>query len=118
MTAIILRRGDLNKYLAIERPVPDDSFNGAGSGSWEHVDDVWAGVQDMLPSRGVRLTDGFSPSTRPARVRMDYREDVVAGMRLVLGSRIMLIVSEPAELGLRGGIEFMVEDYRPAGNAT
>lgn len=118
MKPIALARGDLDKFLAIERTVPDDSFNGAGSGSWEQVDEVWASVQDLLPSRGDRLAAGIAATSRPARVRMDYRDDVAQGMRLVLGSRIMLIVSEPAELGRRAGIEFMVEEFRPAGNAS
>lgn len=118
MTTIVLRRGDLDKYLTIERPIADESFNGAGSGQWRHVDDVWASVQDALPSRSEQPGNGMKASIRPARVRMDYRDDVVAGMRLVLGDRIMLIVSEVAELGRRAGIEFMVEDYRPAGNSA
>ena len=116
MTTIVLRRGDLDTYLTIERPIADESFNGAGSGEWSHVDDVWANVQDALPSRGDK--SGMQASNRPARVRMDYREDVVAGMRLVLGDRLMLIVSEAATLGRRAGIEFMVEEYRPAGNSA
>lgn len=118
MKPITLPRGDLDEFLAIERPVPDDSFNGAGSGSWALVDEVWASVQDLLPSRGDRLAAGITATARPARVRMDYRDDVAQGMRLVLGDRIMLIVSEPAKLGRRAGIEFMVEEYRPAGNAA
>lgn len=116
MTAIRLRRGDLNKYLRIEKPKPDESFNGAGSGEWDLVDEVWAGIQDVLPSREERLKNGNT--IRPARVRMDWREDVVAGMRLVLGTRIMMIMSEAAELGNRDGIEVTVEDYRPAGNSA
>lgn len=118
MKPITLARGDLDKFLVIERPIPDDSFNGAGSGSWGPVDEVWASVQDLLPSRGDRLAAGITATSRPARVRMDYRDDVVEGMRLVLGSRIMLIVSEPAELGRRAGIEFMVEEFRSTGNAA
>lgn len=118
MRDIALRRGELDKYLTIERPIDDASFNGAGSGTWQLVDTVWAGVRDMLPSRTDRVATGTSMSKRPARVRMDYREDIVPGMRLVLGTRIMSIVTEAAELGQRAGIEFMVEEYRPAGNAA
>ncbi|HEY0130117.1 MAG TPA: head-tail adaptor protein, partial [Allosphingosinicella sp.] len=57
--------------------------------------------------------------TRPARIRIRFREDVTADMRFVLGSRVMQIVAGPAEatdLEPRQAVDFMVEDYRPAGN--
>ncbi|QEH81186.1 head-tail adaptor protein [Sphingomonas sp. C8-2] len=111
-----LDRGSLDKWVRIERPVADDSADGAGSGSWELVDEVWASVRDALPSRGERMSNGAVVATRPARVRMDYRDDVTSEMRLVMGSRIMQIVTPPAELGRFEGLEFMVEEYRPAGN--
>jgi len=110
--------GTLDRLITIERPVADDSLDGAGSGSWAKVADVWANVQDALPSRGERLADGINMTSRPARVRMHYREDVSGSMRFVLGSRIMQIVSGPAELGRREGLEFMVVEYSPAGNTA
>lgn len=88
----------------------------AGSGSWEPVAVVWASVEDALPSRAERLADGINVASRPARVRMRYRDDLNAAMRFVIGSRIMQIVAGPAELGRRDGLEFMVEDYSVAGN--
>lgn len=126
-----LPSGLLNKKIRIERPVASASFKGAGSGTWELVQDhVWANVQDMLPSRGEKLADGINVTTRPARVRMRYREDVTLAMRFVLGAtvvgnvvdytgaRIMQVVAGPAEIGTRDGVEFMVEEYRPAGNGA
>lgn len=108
--------GTLDRRIRIERPVADESFDGAGSGTWEPVATVWANVQDALPSRGERLADGINVAARPARVRMRFREDVTPDMRFVMGSRIMQIISGPAELGRREALEFMVEEYRPAGN--
>lgn len=113
-----LPAGSLTDRICIERPVPDTSLDGAGSGTWELVAEVWANVQDMLPSRGERLANGINVAARPARVRMRYRTDVDASMRLVMGDRIMQIVSAPAELGRRDGLEVMVEDYSSAGNAA
>lgn len=120
----------LKDRIRIERPVADNSLDGAGSGSWELVqDDVAAEVEDMLPSRGERLADGINVATRPARVRMRQRPDVTSAMRFVMGAqivgdavdysgaRIMQITAGPAKLG-RDGIEFMVEDYSPAGNTA
>jgi head-tail adaptor len=77
---------------------------------------VWASVKDALPSRAEKLADGINMAARPARVRMRFRDDVTPDMRFVMGSRIMQIVSGPAELGRREALEFMVEEYSPAGN--
>ena len=59
-----LDRGSLDKFIRIERPVADAGFDGAGSGSWELVDEVWANVQDALPSRGERLAGGVGGRRR------------------------------------------------------
>jgi len=111
-----MKADPLDRRIRIERPVADDEFDGAGSGDWTLVDEIWANVRDTLPSRGERLADGISVAARPARVRMRFRTDITPDMRFVMGSRIMQIVSGPADLGRRYRLEFMVEDYRPAGN--
>lgn len=111
--------GELDKQIRIERPQADDAFDGAGSASWALVEDgVWASVKDALPSRAEKLAEGINVATRPARVRMRYREDVTPDMRFVLGARIMQIVAGPAEIGTRDGVEFMVENYTSAGNSA
>ncbi|KQM56694.1 phage head-tail adaptor protein [Sphingomonas sp. Leaf208] len=115
---MIVDPGSLNRRLRIEKPVADTEFDGAGSGSWELVADVWASVQDVLPSRAENLADGMNVSARPARVRMHHRTGITAAMRFVEGERIMQIISGPAELGFREGLEFMVEEYSAAGNGA
>lgn len=112
----MISAGSLDRLIRIERPVADTSFDGAGSGNWILVAQVWAEVQDALPSRGERIANGINVAARPARVRMRYRDDVTAEMRFVLDGRVMQIVSGPAEIGRRAALEFMVEEYRPAGN--
>ncbi|MBW6531923.1 head-tail adaptor protein [Sphingomonas sp. RRHST34] len=118
-----LDTGSLDRRVRIEQPVADAAFDGAGSGEWESIATVWASIVDALPSRGERLAEGINVSTRPARVRMRYRADVTAAMRLVeiLGGadgRVMQIVTVPAELGRRDGLEMMVETYEPGGNTA
>ncbi|MBT2242682.1 head-tail adaptor protein [Sphingobium sp. BHU LFT2] len=108
--------GTLNRRVRIEQPVASAAFNGAGLGNWALFAEVWANVQDMLPSRGEKLAEGINVAARPSRIRIRFRDDVTPSMRFVMGSRIMQIVSGPAELGFRDGLEFMVEEYRPAGN--
>lgn len=119
----LVKAGALDRRVRIERPVADDSFDGAGSGSWEEVATVAASIVDALPSRGERLGEGINATTRPARVRMRYRTDVTAAMRLVEivsggDGRVMQIITVPAELGRRDGLEMMVEEYSPAGNSA
>jgi SPP1 family predicted phage head-tail adaptor len=113
-----MKAGKLDRRIVIERPVTKTGLLSAGSGSWEPVATVWASVQDVLPSRAERLADGINVASRPARVRMRYRDDLTPAMRFVIGGRIMQIIAGPAELGRREGLEFMVEDYSSAGNAA
>lgn len=110
--------GELPDFIRIERPVVDDGLDGAGSGTWVPVDEVWASVVDMLPSRGERLAGGINVAARPARVRMRARDDVTPDMRFVMGERVMQIVAGPALIRQRSGVEFMVEDYTSAGNSA
>lgn len=115
---MILAAGALDRRITFQRKVGDDSFNGAGKEPWQDVATVWAQVQDALPSRGERLTEGLTMATRPSRVRIRYRGDITSDMRILYGARVMEIVSGPAELGRREGLELMAADYStPAGDA-
>ncbi|APZ98065.1 phage head-tail adaptor protein [Sphingopyxis sp. QXT-31] len=113
----------LKDRIRIERPVTASGFKGAGSGSWETVqDDVSAEIEDVLPSRDERLSSGLNIATRRARVRLRYRTDIKADMRFVditdgTDGRIMQIIGGPAKLG-REAVEFMVEDYSTAGSGA
>lgn len=111
-----MKKGSLDRLIRIERKVNSASFSGAGQAKWELVAEVWASVQDALPSRAERLAEGMTMTAHPARVRMLYLDGITTAMRFVEGDRIMQIVSGPAVLGRREGMEFMVEDYSPAGN--
>jgi head-tail adaptor len=126
-----MKKGVLDRRIRIERPQADASFKGAGSGTWQPVVEVWANVQDVPPSRGERLAEGINVASRPARVRMQYRGGISSSMRVLIGhyedvdgertwftDRTVQLITEPAELGFRDGLEFMVEEYRPAGNGA
>lgn len=124
-----MNAGDFDQKIRIQRKVADTSFDGAGSETWELLAEVWANIQDKLPSRGEKLADGLTIATRPSRVRIHYRTDVTAAMRILVGGtvngvwqteRTAEIVTPPAEVtedGRRRYIEFMVEDYSTSGNA-
>lgn len=117
-----------DQLVRVEHPVADEAFDGAGSGDWAPVALEWVGIVDALPSRSERLAEGINVTARPARVRMRFRDGVTTAMRFVLlrwngsewvsADRIMQIVSGPAVLGRREGIEFMVEDYSAGGDGS
>lgn len=48
---------------------------------------------------------------------MYRRSDVTADMRFTLRGRVMQIIAGPADFA-DDGMEFMVEEYSPAGNAA
>ncbi|KQO52667.1 phage head completion protein [Sphingomonas sp. Leaf257] len=107
----------LDRRVIVQRLDQGKGFSDAGSRRWTPIGGpIPAQVQDVLPSRGEAVDQGMTTTTRRARVRMRYRADITNQMRLVMGARIMQIVTVPVEIGRRDGIEFMVEDYTPAGN--
>lgn len=114
--------GKFNRVLRVEKRVDViDSEYGTTTVSWQAVSPrSWANVQDVLPSRGETLANGIDVSRRPARVRMRWRTDIDATMRIVFldrENRIMEILTEPAEMGNREGIEFMAAEYSARGDA-
>lgn len=114
--------GKFNRIVRVERPVAVvDPEYGTTITSWVPVSEFSrANVQDVLPSKGESAANGIDVSRRPARVRMRWRTDIDARMRLVFldrENRIMEIVTEPAEFGDREAIEFMVVEYSVRGDA-
>jgi SPP1 family predicted phage head-tail adaptor len=112
--------GRLNERVRIERKsVSQDASYGTEVVTWTTLATVWANVEDVLPSRAEN-TRGIRIENRPARVRMRYRTDVTSDMRLVMMDRaslVMQIVSGPAQIGRRHGLELMAESYTTAGVA-
>lgn len=108
--------GQLKHRVTIqERVGTQDPAYGTWTYSWEALATVWAEVQDVLPSRGEKIADGISISSRPCRVRMRYRDDVDSTMRLSFEGRTLSIIAGPAELGFREGVEFVAEELSTQG---
>ncbi|EPR09875.1 hypothetical protein M527_07035 [Sphingobium indicum IP26] len=82
---------------------------------WVPLGSVWAEVRDLLPSRAERVAEAVDLAQRPSRVRMRYRTDVDTTKRLSWDGRTFLIVSGPAELGNREGIELVAEELSTVG---
>jgi SPP1 family predicted phage head-tail adaptor len=99
-----------------ERTGTQDAGTGAWTYTWQDVTpDEWAEVQDILPSRAENVADNINMARRPCRVRTLYRSDVTSAMRITFEGRTLQIVSGPAELGRRDGLEFICEEYSTQG---
>jgi head-tail adaptor len=104
----MMRAGDLDRWVTIMAPVAGtENAYGTSSQTWGQIGEGAAQVQDMLPSRAERVADGIDIGSRPSRVRMWWRDDITANMRLVCEGRTMQIIAGPAELGRREGIEMI-----------
>lgn len=76
---------------------------------------VWAEVQDVLPSRGENIAEGINIARRPCRIRMLYMPGISSEMRVEYGDRTLRMITEPAEMGRREGLEFMAEELSSEG---
>lgn len=95
-----------------------DSY-GAHVPAWTTLlDNYWANVQDILPSRAESTANGLAMGVQQSRLRMPGAGTVTATMRAVLhnrGDRVMQIIAGPALLDDRVHYEFMLEFYSTAG---
>lgn len=108
--------GTLNRRCLIERKsVTQDATYGTQVVTWSTVATVWCEVQDVLPARAFEYNKaGLGVSVNLSRVRMRYRTDIDSSMRLTINrpdATVYQIVSGPAELGSRDGLEVIVERY-------
>jgi head-tail adaptor len=117
-----MKPGKLDRRIRIEyRQVTQDPEYGTETILWAELATVSANIEDVLPSRSENQSEGIRISERPARVRIRYLPGIDSSMRVVWidrGDRVMKIVSGPAELGRREGIELMCAEFSTAGETT
>lgn len=113
----IIQAGRLDTEIVIQsRTRTQDATYGVWTeGDWSDYATIWAEVEDMLPSRGERIAEGINVAQRPCRIRARYRDDITNQMRVKIGDRTLEIVTMPAELGRREGIEFVAEEVTTVG---
>jgi SPP1 family predicted phage head-tail adaptor len=113
-----MRGSQLDKRITIERKsVTQDPDYGTDVITWAAITNgtrVPAQFQDVLPSKAESTRDGLRVAILPARVRIRYRSDVTADMRVIFhgaSDRTMQIVGGPAEIGRREWLEMVCEAY-------
>lgn len=107
--------GRLDKMVRIESK-QEGARNEYGEAviAWVEYKTVWASVMDMT-SRMQESTQGdLRLLKKPARVMLRYDRDINSTMRIVMldrDNRVLQIVTSPAEIGNREGLEMMCETY-------
>lgn len=99
-----------------ERVGTQDAATGSYQYAWQDAADEWAEVQDILPSRAESLDGTIDMQRRPCRVRTLYRADIDSQMRVTFDGRTLQIISGPAELGRRDGLEMICEELSTQGD--
>lgn len=116
-----MNAGTLDRRIRIDnKSVTVDADYGTETVTWATFATVWANVQDVLPSKAESQGQGIRIAERPTRIRIRYMAGITSAMRIVLidrADRVLQIVSGPAELGRREGIELIAENYSTAGVA-
>lgn len=105
--------GPLDKRARIERKTvtPDPTY-GTDVEVWVTRASVWCNLVDSTPSRDEQIRNGLSTKKVRSRMRMRYRGDVQTDDRVVLmrpDEQVWQIIGGPAEIGVRDGIELMIE---------
>lgn len=111
---------DLDKIITIQRngAARDSDYN-TPIDSWVTVaNKIHANLLDLLPSKAESQSNGIRIANRPTRVRIRFRTDITSDMRVIVHTpvyRVCKIVTMPAELGRKDGLEFMIEEYTSQG---
>lgn len=112
----------LDQRIRIEKVLTtSDADYGTPVVTWVAHATVWAQVQDVLPSKAEAQPNALRLTIGPSRIRTRYLAGVTAAMRVVLltrGNRVLQIVTAPAELGRKEGLEFMAEEYSTDARAS
>ena len=82
--------------------------------TWVEHTLAWARILDVTTRMQEETQESLRQLKRPCRITMRYDNTITADMRLVMlddDNRIIQIVSAPAELGRRDGIDMFGEEY-------
>lgn len=127
-----MRAGNLTRQVSIYRPTKTlDPVYGSELPGWAPLvpqagnaalaQRFAAQVVDMLPSRSEAVRQGLAQARDQVRVRIRYRTDVDATMRITIhGDRdqVYQIVGGPAEIGRKAWLEMVCERYTTSGGAS
>jgi len=111
--------GRLDRLIRIEKPtITRDPNYGSSVTTWNEYATVWASILDQLSNGQEETLQNLRTETRPCKVQARYLPNITADMRVyeLERDRYLQIVSVPAEIGRREGIEFICEQYQIDGS--
>ena len=92
----MMQAGKLNERAIIQQTGSGQDALGQPEQTWSAVCNVWANVRHLSGAESIRA--GADSSTVKASIRIRYRTDIDAGMRVLVGSTNYNIVAIlPAE---------------------
>lgn len=97
------------RVTILQRIDVEDPDDGTRRPTWVPLATVWASVKDSLPTRGEAEAHGVAQARFSKRVRIRFRSGITSEMRFSHRNQTMRIISGPAELGRREGMEFLAE---------
>jgi head-tail adaptor len=108
--------GKLDRPILIETKTEVlDTDYGTGTGTFTYGEFFtgFASVRDVLAGSKEASNQEVRLTKRPVKVVMRYVEGITAGMRVTLQDRdrVLEIVTPPAELGRKEGLEFICEEF-------
>jgi SPP1 family predicted phage head-tail adaptor len=81
---VSLKAGTLNRKVTIQLPPTAEDEVGHPTGDWTTLSTVWANIRHLSGLETVK--GGAEASVAKASIRIRYRADVTAAMRVVHGS--------------------------------
>ena len=106
--------GSLDRQILIEAPMQSQDEYGSAINTWSTYFRGSASALDVLAGSREATNQDIRLTNRPVKIRMRYVPDITVNMRVTLldrGNRLLQIVTPPAELGRKEGLEFICEEY-------
>lgn len=119
--------GALDRRVVVWRPiVTPDATHGGPETVWEPLVPLsgtpvtgtpfWAQIEETLPGRAEIVQQGIQQSRKISKVRMRWRDDIDATMRIVVDDgRTLQIISGPTMVGRKEWIVVVCEELSTEG---
>lgn len=102
-----MKAGTLNNRLTIQAPGAGVDALGQPNGGWTDIAEVWGNVRHMSGKEAINSS--AVTSTVSASIRVRYRTDLNAGMRVLAGSSVYQIKAVLPEIGRREYVDLVAE---------
>lgn len=110
-----MRIGTLDTPIRFEKQIEVDNTEYGGKDIiWVKHLDCFAGLTDITTRQQESTKSDLRQMMRPCKLVIRYNDTIDSTMRIKVldrNNRILQIVSKPAEIGRKEGMEMMCHDY-------